>query len=149
MNQVIAPPPTEQPAPDWKGGHQERRLGRMDSSRTILPLIRPVTPEVLDRLVEAAAADGAHTVYFPTHVVMKRGEVVGYFGTLPLVTFWMHSEKMTARESLHTISTLETLHSTNGVRLLAATCHTDSPFHQHMERLGYRPHPTDVFFKEL
>ncbi len=60
----------------------------------------------LDLLHELAYADGGHVMINPTHIIWKRGEIVGgvsmgvlWVGTKPAFMEWFHTTKMTARDS--------------------------------------------------
>ena len=118
---------------------------------TLLPL-KPRTqedaaalPGKLEALQAKAGAD-AHCVIAPTHVLMKGGEVLGYFslGALPTVQAWFDSNHKHAADSLKMIEHGETIFREQGVRMYAICCAEESPFTPHMERLGFRKLGTTV-----
>jgi len=109
--------------------------------------IVPITaPEQVQELVQAAAADH-HIVIAPSHLAMKEGEVVGYasIGSIPLFNVWLDSRKVQALDSLRLLKNAEAMARQMGVRQYLMPCAHTSPFHPHMERLGF----TRLGFSEL
>ena len=109
----------------------------------------------LDLLHELAYADGGHVMINPTHIIWKRGEIVGgvsmgvlWAGTKPLIMEWFHPTKMMARDSMQIINII-----VNTVKLLG---HADgymmigpqSPFAPFLGRVGFQKISTvDIYHK--
>jgi hypothetical protein len=102
------------------------------------PRLVPVqSAELLKAVYEAAAGDG-HGVMFPSHAVVKGGEVVGAFsvGNCPLVTMWL-GPKVGARESFGLMNSVECLVSGRGSDRGAVLVSKSSPFYRFMSDLGF------------
>lgn len=95
------------------------------------------TMEELAAVLEAAREDH-HAVLGATHLVRKAGEVVGYLGVLPMFNVWLHSDRMSARDSFTVIREMERLGRLAGHGLICVPCAESSPFRPYMERLGYQ-----------
>lgn len=118
------------------------------------PRLRPLRTEAaLRALTEAAAAD-EHRVIGATHLITRerpgRGiEIVGYagIGGAVLVTAWVDSRKVRARESLGLLSVVESLagnvvvdvpgQGRQPARMMVQPCAQGSPFRPLMGELGY------------
>ena len=98
----------------------------------------PITPDELQALV-AAAADDHHSVLFPTHVIKRDGEIVGYLSVCatPIVNVWAHSKKINALQSVRLMHKLEDELKSNGILNYIMPCAKDSPYYPHMQKLGY------------
>lgn len=92
--------------------------------------IKPITSEAERyQVYEAAKKDGNRYPLFPTHVVLKNNEVVGAFCTWsPTVYWWMHTEKVGARESLSVFQAMDTLQTEDGVHGYVIPCEPESPY---------------------
>ena len=113
--------------------------------------IRPVRHEELPKLQQLAAEDGHHVVG-PTHVAVKDGDIVGYFsmGSIPMILTWLSTKHVVASDSLKNLRQIEATATINGHPVICIPCATDSPFYQHMEKLGYIEAPMmRFFFKRL
>ena len=68
----------------------------------------PITEEDIPKLVAAAAEDD-HRIVAPTHKIVKDGEIVGAVGfdSIPLMTWWLHTEKGKARDTLKLLPELD------------------------------------------
>ena len=87
------------------------------------------TQELLDKVNEAANENGRRPMY-PTHAVFKDGEIVGSFCThSPTVYWWMHSEKVTNRDSTVIFQSLDTLMNQNNTSSYMLPCHPKSSYY--------------------
>ena len=111
----------------------------------------PITPSELQALV-AAAAEDKHTVLFPTHVIRRGEEIVGYLSicATPIVNVWAHSKKVNALQSVRLMHKLDDELKKNGVGTYIMPCSKDSPYYPHMQKLGYSVLGENVWhFKQL
>ena len=100
-------------------------------TRSLLALeIRPIqSVEERKEVIEAGKNNGGRCPIFPTHVVLKEGEIVGAFCTWsPTVYWWMHSEKIRGRESLSIFQSLDTLMTEKGLGTYILPCEFESPY---------------------
>ncbi len=115
-------------------------------------LDRIKTAEEFNELVEKSKSDN-HGVYAPTHIVKKNGEVLGYFSiaaSVPIVLAWLSTQKVQPRDSISLINSVENHVAMGGASHVAFPVPKSSPFHEHMEKLGYKPAGEYTFFiKEL
>jgi hypothetical protein len=117
-------------------------------------LARVKSPEELKELHDKALADN-HGIYFPTQVIWKNGEKVGYFSVgapgVPVVFAWLSTGgELTARDSFSLINAVESLCAAGGARAVAFPVPEDSPFFPLMEEMGFKPAGKYTFFiKEL
>ena len=116
-------------------------------SRSKLLPFRPQSQAELDALVNQAAAD-RHCVLAPTHIMVKGDELLGYLslGALPVVHAWFDSHHKHALDSLKMIEMGEAIFADKGVRQYAVACAAESPFSQHMERMGFKKLGTTVLW---
>lgn len=111
----------------------------MNLTDTVHPRIVPLTtPEEVERMRLAGEADNHGTGYF-TDAVLRGPEIIGGFSLMatPYVNWWMHSQKAGLRDSLQVMNTVEWGMRRLKQRDLYVPVSDDSPYHQHMERLGY------------
>jgi hypothetical protein len=111
---------------------------QLPTDRTPGLVTRPIRNQAeLKALVEAAAGDN-HVPLFPTHLVWRGGEIVGYLSLLntPVVNYWSHSQKMRGRESLEFIRWAEAMAACQ-VPQIIVPCAVDSPFFKLMPEMGY------------
>jgi len=107
-----------------------------------------VTPEHFQRLMAAAAADN-HVPIYPTHAVVKDGEITGSLSicAIPVFTFWSHSQKHNARNSLEVFNLGKNLaFEKSGRRPVLTWCPVTSPLYPFMAKLGFREHITTTHF---
>lgn len=107
--------------------------------------------EALNELRAAAAGD-SHCVMWPTHVLQKDGETVGYVSvcSMPVVNVWVHSQKTSALENVRTLKAVEAALRANGITEYVMPCADDSPFFEKMQRLGFsKIGQTTLFVKRL
>jgi len=96
--------------------------------------------EEFQAVLAVAKADKNHRPLMPTQVIRrdnKEGEILGCLSILPSVLFWLHSEKVTARESKQTNEFVEGHLSAIGNRGLLVPCTVDSPLRPFLTRVGY------------
>lgn len=102
--------------------------------------MRPIQPHDLEVLHERARED-RHEVIAPTHVFTKEGEIVGCvsIGAVPLMLPWFHTRLCHARDSVYYINQMENLAANlfTGSGLICVPVVKESPFQQHIGRLGY------------
>ena len=98
--------------------------------------ILPIDAQRHQRMVQASIEDHGHSAPFATHVFERAGEIVGATSLFaPTQTFWAHSTKMHARESIEVIRRCRA--AVSGKHYLVL-CAPESPFHPLMEKLGHQ-----------
>ena len=114
----------------------------------LVPLKDNVTAK---RLFEAAAADD-HTVIAPTHVMLRGEEIIGYLslGGMPVVQSWFDSKSLHVLDSIKMIEMADAVMASQGVQAYQVAVSEESPFKEHMVRLGYtRVFTTTLWQKQL
>ena len=109
--------------------------------------IRPCRKEDVEPLQKAAAADN-HGVWFPSHILEKDGEIVGYFSAaVPVVLSWQDSKKMNAADSLKELGFIEGVLSQ--FPFICIPCDPDSPYMTFLPKNGYVEYtkPVKLFIK--
>jgi hypothetical protein len=96
------------------------------------------TKEEFDILRELAREDN-HAVFYPTEVIWKGGQRVGWFsvGAMPTVWAWMSTRRMKIRDSLQAINTVEAVCRRTGSPGVFLPCDEKSPFFPYLEKIGY------------
>ena len=85
--------------------------------------------ELKKKIIEEAVKDGRRPIHM-THVVMKKGEIVGTFCTVsPTLYWWMHSEKANKRDSCVVLQSVETLMNQQGTPNYVMPCHPKSSYY--------------------
>ena len=95
-----------------------------------------------------AAENDNHNFPFPTHTVIKDGQISGALSVaaVPLVLLWSNTETMKTRDSLIVDIALKTIISDRGIKFFYAACDVDSPYFQLLDKVGYRdPWATSLF----
>ena len=114
--------------------------------------IRHATVEDLPGLEKLAAQDN-HGALFPTHIVEKRNQMVGYLhighGAFPLVLVWMDTQLTNSRDSIAVLNFFENAARDRGAVAIALPCKVDSPYYGYLSRLGYIPSKTEMFMRHL
>jgi len=102
--------------------------------------VRRIREDEHEKLSQLAAADN-HIVLFPTHVVEKAGEIVGYLsiGAIPTVNLWMDSERVKASDSIAVLGQLDAIMDDSGIATYFMPCDEKSPYYRVMEKLGFEP----------
>lgn len=111
--------------------------------------IRPLLTSEVPALKEASEAD-SHGLFFQSHLLRRKGEIVGSFSqSVPVHTVWLDSKKLSGLESFHAIQALdEYLIQTGNARSLSL-CSVESPFFPFMARLGKREVFRGALFERL
>lgn len=95
----------------------------------------------MDQLAElvSVAAEDAHTVIAPSHLVTRGQEIVGYasVGAIPMLHVWLKRGAVRPRESLMLLNLGEGLLAGKGHGNVIVPCWDGSPFAPYMERLGF------------
>lgn len=110
--------------------------------------IRPYRPEDQNELVANAAKDN-HAVYFPTFVIEKHGEIVGYFSAaVPVVLTWQDSKKMGPLDSVQEIKFIEGLLASQP--FICIPCDLESPYMSFLPKAGFVEYskPVKLFIKQ-
>lgn len=102
-----------------------------------IPQVRRLRDGEREVLREALASDD-HTLLPATHVVIKNGEIVGCFMVNYLVTWWMHSGKTNARDSLIVRNILWALLDDKGLTDHFVVVGAGSNYEEAMPSLGGR-----------
>lgn len=99
--------------------------------------IRPFVPADWDSLIKNAAADEHSGVYYPTHVSVLDGEIVGYLSIaqLPVVLTWQHREKVKPLDSMKLLSFIQGALTSCKYHLIP--CDPLSPYNTLLTREGY------------
>jgi len=113
----------------------------MESSNPMYlwPEVRPLATAAELAELQAAAEKDKHVVLFPTHVVRKAGEIVGY-GSIcaaPVMFVWLDTQRVKSRESMMLLAVAENLARAKGVATLLMPCAESSPFSPLMTSMGY------------
>jgi len=97
-------------------------------------------------LTELARQEG-HVMFDPHDVIWKNNERVGLFHVEASPMVWAYfSQKCGARDSAMAINIMEQTLFRHGARSIIVPVRTDSPFHQHMESLGYKKDQNITYF---
>jgi hypothetical protein len=113
-----------------------------------LVAIRLFQPKDREQLEKNAKADG-HSVYFPTHVLEKDGEIVGYLSlnAVPLVLSWQDTKKMGPIDSVEEIGYIKG--SLQNFPFICIPCDPDSPYMKFLPKAGFVEYskPVKLFIK--
>ncbi len=119
---------------------------------TIKAIRGPLQHEVLKQLIADAAEDD-HIVHSATHLIYKEGELAGYFslGVIPTGLCWFSTKKMKAHDSANVITAIENQCALDPrIGSMMTPVSPTSPFHPHMEKLGYKKYyNADIFIKDI
>jgi hypothetical protein len=105
------------------------------------------TLEQESNVLQAARANNDSIIH-PTHVVERNGEIIGAssFGRIPILLLWNHTEKVSARDSMHLKRVYDSIMETKGFPRYFIACNENSPYNSHMKRFGFRPiWKTEIF----
>lgn len=104
-----------------------------------MPLLRPVRTKADWERLTAEAAEDNHQVFFPSHLIEKGGEVAGYMGlcSMPLLRFWLHSERMKARDTVTVLNLAENMMRANGIEVAAGLISKESPAFPLVRKFGW------------
>jgi hypothetical protein len=105
------------------------------------PKLRPVAgAEELRLVLEAAEADGHGNMLLPSHVVLKRGKVVGCLslGTVPVAHCWLHTKELKALDTAMVFAQAENELQRMGFKVVVVPVPESAPLHGAMEKhFGY------------
>jgi hypothetical protein len=107
----------------------------------MFPKIRKIaSAEEAQRVIEAARANN-DAIDFPSHILERDGEIVGALsmGVVPLVLVWTHTEKVSAKDSLHIVRAKDIIMETKGFDNYVIACNKHSNYNRFMGKLGYNP----------
>ena len=117
-----------------------------------IPKVRKIHDVDLKDLVAQKAKEDNDNMQFPTHAVIKDGEIVGGWnvGQIPLLMCWHDSKKVTAKDSMIINSTVESMMSHTGVNQWWMACNSNSPYMNFFEKFGHKLiWPTNIIHKEI
>jgi len=117
-----------------------------------VPTVRKINDADLKALVARKAKEDNDNMQFPSHAVIKDGEVVGGWniGQIPLLMCWHHSKDVSAKDSLIINSTIESMMSHAGVNQWWMACNSRSPYMEYFEKFGHKMiWPTNIIHKEI
>lgn len=109
------------------------------------------TTAEFEDLIHKAKGDN-HSTLWPTHLAREGKEIVGYLSMCkaPIVSLWLHSQKVKVRDSLHILSIIETLAQERGFNQAIIPCASISPLLPYMEGFGFTNiGDTKLFIKNL
>lgn len=106
----------------------------------LLPWLVPLTTVEQFKTLETAAREDGHGICAPTHLVVKRGEVVGYVSVcaVPMINVWLHTKKVKGRESAYVLNMAENLAAAAGHNMVCVPCGPGSPFAPFINQVGYK-----------
>jgi len=113
--------------------------------------IRITTTEQIHALNDAAAKDN-HIILFPSHLVVRGNNIVGYGSvcSMPVAHIWMDKQHAKANDSVFASRQLDQEMKRLGHKFFVTLCHENSPFYPVMDRFGYQKlHPMTLFLKQL
>lgn len=113
--------------------------------------IRGLPDDLLKKLIAEAAEDN-HYVHSATHVMFKNREIAGYLSVaaIPTIMGWFSTKKLKARDSLNIMTAVENQLIVGGATSVMTPMPKTSPFHPHMEALGFEKYYNgDVFIKDF
>jgi len=117
-----------------------------------LPVVRPILSQDVFNELQTEALKDNHKLLYPTHAVLKDGLVSGYVGMCktPLITYWGHTQRLSARDSLAVFHSIDALAANAGMSQFVTMCSPDSPYREYMGKLGFTSiGTTELFVKEL
>jgi hypothetical protein len=88
----------------------------------------------------------------PTHVIEKNNELVGCasIALVPVLMVWHHTKKIGPKESMQLKNTYDSIMEEKGINSYIILCNKNSPYNQHMKRLGYESvWETEVFTNNI
>ena len=99
--------------------------------------VKPITnSDEWNALVTAAGKDN-HYPLGATHFVTKGDEIIGSFNVGPFICWWLRHDQ-TLRETIIVGKQLQHLITHNGIKEFAMFVSEDSPYYDHMDRMGFR-----------
>lgn len=122
----------------------------MDRLAKTMTRIRLCKPDDLDILVKMAKADD-HVVLYPTHVVERDNQMLGYISiaNVPTVLLWLDTTRAVIRDSHAVMNFYENSISDRGGQAVIVPCNDKSPFRPFIEQVGYHNLKVGMFLKQL
>lgn len=87
----------------------------------------------LQKCIDSAKSDG-ELLIAADHALVRDGEVIGTFATVPLQVFWMHSKKSKTVDSLSMFQSMDTLMRDKQDLPYFISCDKSSPFMNILEK---------------
>lgn len=103
--------------------------------------ITPLKDELQLRALYHNAQEDGHLPLYPSHLVTKQDEIVGYLSLarMPIFLAWLHTQKINAHESYRVLKNGEKLLRDAGHSSVILPCAKSSPFFEFLPRLNYQP----------
>ena len=112
------------------------------------PTIRLIQTLEHEKQVLQSAKEDNHSNMYPTHVIERHGEIIGAssIARVPLLLLWNHTEKVSARDSMHLKRVYDSIMETKGFPKYFIACNENSPYNSYMKKFGYNPiWKTEIF----
>lgn len=139
---------------ETNGNHIELGTRNILRERAELIPLALLPPEELQNTLRAlvdAAGNDDHICLNPTHVMIRAGKVCGYLSLngLPQVHCWFDTHSGHALDSIKMIEHGTVAMREHGMKDFAVACAENSPFHPHMERLGFKKVGTTTIWRKV
>ena len=102
-------------------------------NKSLLDLeIRPIrTEEEREKLLQRSMESSGVFPIFPTHIVYKKGEIVGSFSiSSPTVYWWMDPNAIKIRDSMSIFQACDALMTEQGYSTYILPCEAESPYYK-------------------
>jgi len=108
--------------------------------------VKPILDSKVAEYVMREAKDNKHYLLQPTHSVEKDSVLIGAFNLakLPVVNFWMHTERAHSRDCLIAFNVAENLLRAQGNDILILMHKPNSPFNNFIPKLDYKSLDTNI-----
>lgn len=122
----------------------------MDRLAKTMTRIRLCKIDDLGILEKLAKADD-HAVLYPTHIVERDDQMLGYLSiaNVPTVLVWLDSTRAVIRDSHAVMNFYENVISDRGGQAVIVPCTEKSPFRPYIEEVGYHNLKVGMFLKQL
>lgn len=113
-------------------------------------IIDPATVNDIEPL-RAAAAEDAHPICLPSHIIRKDGDIVGYVSFVTAMHGWLHTRRVNAFETFRTVfPTIDDIARSRGDKFMFYLTGRQSNLTPFAERIGYsHVGSTELFAKQL
>jgi len=118
---------------------------------SLVPTLRQIRSKEEQEAILKVAREDNDGVMFPSHVVLKNGEVAGAvsLGAIPFVCLWHSSKLLGPKDSLILKSIYDAVMEQKGTPQYFIACNKASPYLGHMDQLGYSPiWETNLFYNQ-
>lgn len=112
----------------------------------MVSVVKMTTLDEYNTLVKVAAQDNHNHVWFPTHLIYKDNTIIGYLSISQTVICWIDSKRGTARDTIETIGIVDAILNDRGIKQWMIPCQHNSPYFNHMEKLGFKPMGVNTLF---